>query len=160
VSERRLVAVLGYSDGSTNGLHPVCAARLARAAQEVEPGDAVLLSGWARGRQPDSEAELMAQAWDTPTHRVLVDREARSTFGNAVGAAGLARALAVREVVVVTSGWHGRRASALVRAALRPAGPRVVLAATDERGSLGARLRELVCWTLVPAQAALAARKR
>lgn len=160
MSEARLVAVLGYSDGSTDGLHPICAARLARAAQEVEPEDIILLSGWARGRRPDSEAELMAQAWDTPAHRVVVDRGARSTFGNAVGAAALARALAVGEVVVVTSGWHGRRASALVRTALKPAGPRVVLASTDERGSLGARLRELACGLLVPVQAAFAARKR
>ena len=161
MSETRLVAVLGYSDGSTKGrLHPICAARLARAEDEVEPEDVVLLSGWARGRRPDSEAELMARAWDTPAHRVLVDCRARSTFGNAIGAAALARALGVREVVVVTSGWHGRRASALVRAALHPAGPRAVLASTDERGSLGARLRELACWLLVPVQTVFAARKR
>jgi hypothetical protein len=36
----------------------------------------------------------------------------------------------------------------------------VTLAATDERGGIGARLRELACWTLVPFQAALARRKR
>ena len=161
MSEARLVAVLGYSEGSTNGrLHPICAARLARAAEEVEPGDAVILSGWARRRRPASEAEFMARAWAPPVRRLVLDRTARSTLGNAIGVARAARALGVGEVVVVTSGWHGRRASALVGAALRPAGPRVVLAATDERGSLGARLRELVCWTLVPAQAALAARKR
>ena len=102
----------------------------------------------------------MARAWAPPVRRLVLDRTARSTLGNAIGVARAARALGVGEVVVVTSGWHGRRASALVRAALRPAGPRVVLASTDERGSLGARLRELACWLLVPVQAALAARKR
>jgi len=161
VSEARLVAVLGYSDGSTNGrLHPICAARLVRAAEEVKPGDAVLLSGWARRRRPASEAELMARAWAPPVRRLVLDRTARSTLGNAIGVARAARALGVGEVVVVTSGWHGRRASALARAALRDAAPRVRLAVTSERGTPRARLRELACWLLVPVQSALAARTR
>ena len=46
----RLVAVLGFSDGRTTGLHPVCAARLARAEREVRAEDVVLFTGWARGR--------------------------------------------------------------------------------------------------------------
>ncbi len=160
MSEPRLVAVLGYSDGSTSGLHPVCVARLARAEQEVEPGDAVLLSGWTRRRGPASEAESMARAWNGRSARVLLDRDARSTYGNAVGTAAAARALGVREVVLVTSGWHGRRASALVRAALHRTEHLVLVAATDERGTPRARLRELACWLLVPVQAAFAARKR
>ena len=160
MSEARLVAVLGYSDGSTNGrLHPVCAARLVRAAEEVEPGDAVLLSGWTRRRGPASEAELIARAWNGRSAKVLLDRDARSTYGNAVGTAAAARALGVREVVLVTSGWHGRRASALLRAALHRTEHRIVVAATDEPGTLRARLRELACWTLVPVQAVFAAGK-
>ena len=160
MTERRLVAVLGYSNRSLHGLHPVCAARLACAREEAEPGDVVLLSGRSRGRRAVPEAELMARAWGVPASRLVVDRNARSTFGNVRGVAAAARALAVGEVVLVTSGWHGRRASVLLRAALRGGGLRVTLAATAERGTLGAHVRELACWPLVPLQAAFAGRRR
>jgi uncharacterized SAM-binding protein YcdF (DUF218 family) len=156
VSAPRLVAVLGYSKGNRHELHPVCAARLTRASAEARPGDVVLLSGCARGRRPVSEADLMARAWTGPPARLVVDRTARSTYGNAVAAAAAARAHALDDVVLVTSGWHGRRAQALLRAAL---GRAVTLAATDEPGGVATRLRELACWALVPFQATLAGRK-
>lgn len=156
---RRLVAVLGYSNGG-HELHSVCAARLARAQTEARAGDVVLLSGWARRRSPSSEADLMARAWEGAATDVLVDDAARSTYGNVVAAAAAARSLSVEEVVLVTSGWHGRRAAALLRAALRGTGPRVTLAVTAERGGVAARARELACWPLVPVQAFLAARTR
>ena len=160
MTDTRLVAVLGYSDGSGDELHPVCAARLERGAEEARSGDAVLLTGWARRRRRASEAELMARAWAGPRARVFLDRDARSTYGNAVAAAKAARALSSREVVLVTSGWHGRRASTLLRAALQGTPTQIVLATTDERGTRRARLRELVCWTLVPFQTGFAARRR
>jgi hypothetical protein len=47
----------------------------------------------------------------------------------------------------------------LVRAALRDTGRELKLAATDDRGSLSHRLHELACWTVVPLQAVLAARR-
>lgn len=154
---RRLVAVLGYSRGRTESdLHPVCAARLARAAEETKPGDVVLFSGWRR-RGADSEAELMARTWAGRAGQVLLDTRARSTYGNVVGAAAAARKVSAEEVVVVTSGWHGRRAGTLMRAAFPHA---VVLASTEERGTPGARLRELTCWLLVPFQVALVRRTR
>lgn len=156
----RLVAVLGYSNGADDGLHPVCAARLERATEEVRREDVVLLSGWARGRRAVSEAELMARSWNGRAGRVVLDSSARSTLGNALAVAATAREHEAGEVVLVTSGWHGRRATALLRAALRGTATRVVLAATNERGSAGARVRELTCWALVPIQAALAARRR
>ncbi len=156
----RLVAVLGYSGRREQELHPVCAARLARAAGEAGPTDAVLFSGRARGRRRMSEAELMERAWRGAPATILLDPAARSTYANAVAVARSARTLGVGEVVLVTSGWHGRRAAALVRAALRGDGGTVSVAATDERGSLGHRCRELLCWPLVPFQAALAARQR
>jgi uncharacterized SAM-binding protein YcdF (DUF218 family) len=159
MSRGRLVAVLGYSGGRTSDLHAVCAARLARAAEETTPADAVLLSGWARGSRRTSEAELMAGAWCGSASRILLDPDARSTYGNAVAVAASARRLGVSEIVLVTSGWHGRRAAALVRAALRDTGRELKLAATDERGSRSNRLRELACWTVVPLQAVLAARR-
>lgn len=150
----RLVAVLGYSSRRGSDLHPVCAARLAHAAGEARPTDVVLLSGWS------PETELMAGAWRGASAEMLLDSSARSTYDNAVAIARSARELGVGEIVLVTSGWHGRRAAALVRAAARGFEGHVHLVATDERGSLGHRCRELLCWTLVPLQSALAARQR
>jgi uncharacterized SAM-binding protein YcdF (DUF218 family) len=156
----RLVAVLGYSDRRTHGLHPVCAARLARAEGEARPADTVLLSGWARHRTHAPEAELMAHAWTSPVRRVILDRNARSTIGNAVGVARAARRANADEVVLVTSGWHGRRAAALARAALFGSGTKVTLATTQEHATRGARLRELACWAVLPVLAVMAARTR
>jgi uncharacterized SAM-binding protein YcdF (DUF218 family) len=156
----RLVAVLGYSAGRTNALHPICAARLARAESEARPGDAVLFSGWARRRTSSPEADLMARAWTSPARRVILDRNARSTVGNALGVARAARRVEAHEVVLVTSGWHGRRASALARAALFRSQTRLTLATTSEPATRAARLRELACWALVPVLAVVAARTR
>jgi vancomycin permeability regulator SanA len=156
----RLVAVLGYSDGSTTRLHPICSARLDRAADVSRPNDVVLLSGWSRAGRQTSEAELMAAGWTGAARRVVLDRRARSTLGNAIGIARAARALDAREVVVVTSSWHGRRARTLVRAALAGTRARVVLAAASERPRRPARVREVACWSLVPLLALVAARAR
>ena len=156
----RLVAVLGYSDRQGDGLHPVCAARLARAESEVRPDDTVLLSGWAKRRAEAAEAELMARAWTAHAGHLILDHTARSTVGNAVGIARIARQAGAREVVVVTSSWHGRRASALARAALTGSQVNVTLATTDERGTYRARARELACWLTLPVMAIVAARAR
>jgi uncharacterized SAM-binding protein YcdF (DUF218 family) len=153
----RLVAVLGYSERATAGLHPVCEARLARAQEEARPDDVVLFSGWAR-RPPGrpSEADLMAKAWAVPVRSRLVDRGARTTLGNAVGIARLARDLGAEEVLLVTSSWHGRRASALVRASLVGSPIRIRVAGTDERITARRGARELVAWALVPLLALVA----
>lgn len=156
----RLVAVLGYSDRRTSALHPVCAARLARAEYEVRPDDSVLFSGWARRKTFQPEAELMARAWTSPARRVILDRNARSTIGNALAVGRAARGLGVDEVVLVTSGWHGRRASVLVRSALFGSRTRVTLATTDERGTYGARIREIASLALLPVVAVAAACSR
>ena len=156
----RLVAVLGYSDRRTSALHPICAARLARAENEVRPDDSVLFSGWARRRIFQPEAELMARAWTSPARRVILDRNARSTIGNALAAGRAARRLGVDEVVLVTSGWHGRRASVLVRSALFGSRTRVTLATTSDAATHAARIRELACWALVPVVAVAAACSR
>lgn len=156
----RLVAVLGYSDGTGAELHPVCAARLGRAADAVEPEDAVLFSGWARHGATRPEAELMARAWTRPVRKVVLDRGASTTAGNAIGIARAVRALGVEEVVLVTSSWHGRRAGVLLRAALAGSGTRVALVTTDEPPKPSSRIRELACWSLVPVLAVVAARSR
>ena len=156
----RLVAVLGYSDGRANALHPVCAARLARAEREATPVDAVLFSGWARRKTSSPEADLMARAWTSPAARIILDRNARSTVGNALAVARAVRRVRAHEVVLVTSGWHGRRAYVLARAALFRSPTKVTLVTTDERATPTAHLRELACWTVLPFLAVAAARTR
>jgi hypothetical protein len=156
----RLVAVLGYSDGSRPELHPVCAARLERAADVAGPEDAVLFSGWARRGAAAGEAELMARAWTGRAGRVLLDRGARTTAGNAIGIARAARALDADAVVLVTSSWHGRRALALARAALAGSDARLELVTTSESPRPGVRARELAGWGFVPVLALVAARAR
>jgi uncharacterized SAM-binding protein YcdF (DUF218 family) len=156
----RLVAVLGFSDGRTSELHRVCATRLARAEQVVCPDDVVLFSGWARRRTIATEADLMAEAWKAPARARVVDRHARTTLGNALSIARLARELDADEVVLVTSSWHARRASALLRAALAGSGATLRVAAADERVTPLRGLRELASWTVVPLLALVAARTR
>jgi hypothetical protein len=107
--------------------------RIARAI--ARPDDVVLLSGWSRTGRSDSEAEIMAQAWRGAAARVLLDRGARTTTGNAIGIGRVARSVGAAEVVVVTSSWHGCRARALARAALAGTGIRVDLVTTGERAA-------------------------
>ena len=154
----RLVVVLGYSDGESS-LHPICTARLRRAEALARPEDVVLLSGWARHPSSTSEAELMERAWGGPSARLITSADARTTYGNARAAAAAAAEVGAHDVVLVTSRWHERRAARLFRAALRGSGPRLVLASADGKGTRAARLRELVCWTFVPVQAVVAARR-
>jgi uncharacterized SAM-binding protein YcdF (DUF218 family) len=161
MSGSRLIAVLGYSNGRGHELHEICVRRLRRAEQEARAEDVVLLSGWARGRRAASEAELMARAWSGRASRIVVDHTARTTAGNVAGAAAAARQLSTSEVVLVTSSWHGKRAAALLHAALDGTGARVSLAVTDEPVSVSGRLREAACWAAVPFQrAAVRARSR
>lgn len=158
----RLVAVLGYSEASGREcLHDVCLERLAQAKEQAKPGDVVLFTGWARGgRVAASEAELMAASWTTPSSRRLIDRGARTTLGNAIAIGRAARQLDATEVVVVTSGWHARRAGVLVRAALVGSGVKLRMAATAEAATRRTGLRELAAWTVVPLLALVAVRTR
>ncbi len=156
----RLVAVLGYSDGSGSELHPVCAARLARACAEARPDDVILFSGWARRRLARAEADLMAASWTAPARAKLVDRGARTTLGNAIGIGRAARRLGVDEVVVVTSDWHARRAALLVRASLRGSHTPVRIMAAAEPRLAPNGVRELIAWTIAPLLAVVAARTR
>ena len=150
----RVVAVLGFSGRRGGGLHPVCAARVARAGELATADDVVVLSGWARTRGGDSEAELMRRAWRGPAARVLLDDGARHTAENAAHAAGLARDLGAGEVLVVTSRWHAPRAAAFFRWYLRGSGVGVRVASV--RGPLAPLpvAREAAVWPLVPAQIA------
>lgn len=152
----RVVAVLGYGGGG-EALHPVCAARLRRAADVAGPDDVVVLSGWAR-RGGASESSAMHRAWRGSSARLVADPFARSTLDNVLRATTLAREVGARELVVVTSGWHARRARALARRAVRGTGLSVTVVATRERGAVRDRVRELACWAALPAQ--VAARRR
>jgi hypothetical protein len=144
----RLIAVLGYSDRRTCGLHDLCAARLQHAEQLVAEDDAVLLSGWSRRRGSSSEAELMRRAWNGGRVRFIEDATARSTRGNAASVAEAARRLGATEVTVITSRWHAYRARALVRAAL----PETSAQTSSPPGRPPASLlaRELACLAVLP----------
>ena len=140
----KLVAVLGYSRRRGEGLHPVCADRLAAAESTADGVDAVLLSGWSRRPGRASEASLMQAAWRGPNVPLLDDGDARTTVGNARAVAAAAKAIEATEVVVVTSSWHRRRAGSLVRAALGP-DVRLELVSPDRPAPLHLVGRELVC---------------
>jgi uncharacterized SAM-binding protein YcdF (DUF218 family) len=140
----RLVVVLGYSDRRGDGLHPICAARLATAAALASPDDTVVLTG-----RP--EAELMRRAWQGSSNRLLCDTGAGVTAESAAHTARLVRELGVSEVVVVTSWWHCRRTGLLFRRALNGTGAGV---RTVPSPSWTPRLllREAAAFALVPLQ--------
>jgi DUF218 domain-containing protein len=145
----RLVAVLGYSDGRSEALHGLCAARLEHAEEVAESTDAVLFSGWGR-RDCAAEAELMRAAWKGHGVTLLTDSHARNTMDNAASVADAARQLNVGAVIVVTSWWHAFRARLLVRAVL----PKVAVHSSSAAGRPPARLllRELGCLLALPYQ--------
>jgi DUF218 domain len=147
----RVVVVLGYSNGSRPGLHPICAARLARAAELSTEDDVVVLSGWSRVTHSPAEAELMSAAWTGRAREVVVDPDARTTVENAANAVDDVVRVGAREVLIVTSSWHAARAKAAFRWLLRGRGV-TVGAASPRGGSLRASLRELVLWAFLPAQ--------
>ena len=153
----RLLVVLGYSAGRRNGLHPVCAARLERAAR-VEDADAVVLTGGARRDGALPEAELMRRAWEGSQERIICDTESRITAENAARVAALVRELGAHEVVVVTSWWHRVRAALLFRLLFRETGARVRVIAARGPWSPRLMLRELACLALVPVQVGRARR--
>jgi uncharacterized SAM-binding protein YcdF (DUF218 family) len=154
----RLIAVLGYSGGQGAGLHPVCAARLARAAEISSPEDVVVLSGWARSADGESEAALMAAAWSGAAAEVVVDPVARTTVENAHNTINDVLRVGAREIVVVTSSWHAPRARVAFRWLLRFTGVKVRSACPPGR-SVAASLRELPLWVLLPFQLGFAERR-
>ena len=154
----RVVVVLGYSDGGLGALHPVCAARLDRAAEISTEDDVIVLSGWARVGGTHSEAELMRAAWRGSAREVVVDPDARTTVENMANALNDVLRVGAHEVVVVTSSWHAPRAKAALRWLLRHTGIKVRSAAPPG-GSRRAALRELTLWTLLPFQLWAAGRK-
>jgi uncharacterized SAM-binding protein YcdF (DUF218 family) len=154
----RVIVVLGYSSGDADELHPVCEARLETAATIATSDDVVVLSGWARRGGTRSEAELMAAAWHGASAQLVVDPDARTTVENMANALNDVLRVGAREVVVVTSSWHAPRAKAALRSLLRHTGVKV-RSASPPGSSLGASLRELTLWPLLPVQLRMAARK-
>ena len=129
----RVIVVLGYSDGGRGELHEECAARLVRAAEVSTSDDVVVLSGWARVRGTQSEAELMRAAWRGLAGELVVDPDARTTVGNMANAVNDILRVGAREVVVVTSSWHAPRAKAALRWLLRYTGVKVRAETTPRR---------------------------
>ena len=154
----RVIVVLGYSDGGRGELHEECAARLDRAAEVSTSDDVVVLSGWARVRGTQSEAELMRAAWRGVAGELVVDPDARTTVGNMANAVNDILRVGAREVVVVTSSWHAPRAKAALRWLLRYTGVNV-RAETTPRRSVRSSARELLVWPLLPFQLWEAGRK-
>jgi uncharacterized SAM-binding protein YcdF (DUF218 family) len=151
VSAARVVVVLGYSDGGDGELHPVCAARLERAAEMTTQDDVVVLSGWARVPDTYSEAELMRAAWRGQAREVVVDPDARTTVDNMANAMNDVLRVGAKEVLVVTSAWHAPRAKAALRWLLRSTGIRV-RAVSPPGGTWRESIRELPLWLLLPFQ--------
>jgi uncharacterized SAM-binding protein YcdF (DUF218 family) len=149
---KRVVAVLGFSARRHDALHPICAARVARAQAIAERDDVVVLSGWARRGSATAEAELMAAAWQGSPAAVLRDAGARHTVENAMSIVGTAGELGADELVVVTSWWHRPRARALVRRAARPEGITVRTVSAPSPLSPSLLLRELGCLAALPLQ--------
>lgn len=140
----RLVVVLGYSARGDQGLHPVCAARVATAAGVASEEDTVVLTG-----RP--EAELMRAAWQGRALDVVCETDAGVTAESAAHVARLAGELGVSEVVAVTSWWHCRRTAFLFRRALRGSGVAVsTVGAPSWTGRL--LLREAAAYALLPVQ--------
>ena len=146
----KVVAVLGYSDGGSPSLHAVCASRLALAGTLAEPGDTVVLSGWARTVGGVPEAELMRRAWQGPGCELVLDPGPRTTAENAAATMALARRLRAHEVVVVTSWWHRFRAALFFRAVAGGIPVRVVAVAHPTPARL--LVREAGAFVLAPAQ--------
>ncbi len=155
---RRLLVVLGYSDGRSRELHPICAARLDHAAGLAAEGDAVLFSGWSRHPSRLPEAELMRRAWSGSGEALISDPDSRITAENAANAARHARELGVQEVLVVTSSWHRARARVLFRSLLPDLQVTVVGAQTP--GSPRHYAREAAVFPLVPIQLRLVRRAK
>jgi uncharacterized SAM-binding protein YcdF (DUF218 family) len=149
----RLLVVLGYSRRRGKGLHPICAARVARAAEVARTGDVVVLSGTA------PEVRLMQGAWPPPLE-VVTDAAARRTADTAVSAASLVDTLGVDEIVLVTSWWHAPRTRLLVLLALGRGAPPVMTARAGGPWTPAQLLREIACFLLVPIQLWLARARR
>jgi uncharacterized SAM-binding protein YcdF (DUF218 family) len=147
-----VIAVLGYSPRRSGRLHRVCSARVDRASVIAREGDVVVLSGWSRDRDGETEAALMARAWNGPAVELVTETDARHTAGNAAAVAQVARASAAADLVLVTSWWHSPRATALLRAALRGSSVRVTAVRAPSQPSPGLLLRELACLAALPVQ--------
>jgi uncharacterized SAM-binding protein YcdF (DUF218 family) len=154
----RLVVVLGYSERGHARLHPVCAGRLALAAEIAREDDVVVLSGWARVSGSTAEAELMRDAWTGSAADVVADPTARTTVENAWNARDDVRRSGAEQVIVVTSRWHAPRARAAFRAALKGLDARVEVV-SPPAANARASLRELPLWLLLPFQLAAARRR-
>lgn len=148
---KRVIVVLGYSNGGQDELHPICAARLDKAAEIARSDDVLVLSGWARSGGGRPEAELMKAAWRGAAAQIVVDPNARTTVENLANALNDILRVGASEVVVVTSSWHAPRAKAAMRWLLMHTGIKVTSASPAER-SMRASLRELGVWPLLPFQ--------
>jgi uncharacterized SAM-binding protein YcdF (DUF218 family) len=149
----RVVAVLGYSRGGGDRLHPICAQRLEHAQTLADGADAVILSGLP-------EAELMLASWTGPEVALIADPASRHTAENARNIAAEARELGADELVVVTSSWHRRRVALLMRAALAGSGIALSVESPESGRPTLLLAREVACFAVLPVQLARTKSKR
>jgi uncharacterized SAM-binding protein YcdF (DUF218 family) len=95
----------------------------------------------------------MHAAWQGPETQIVCDTNARNTAENAAAIARIARELGATQVVLVTSGWHARRAGLLVRAVLRGTGIDVQTSSPEDPATVRQRVRELAALAWAPVQA-------
>ena len=93
----------------------------------------------------------MRAAWRGAAREVVVDPDARTTVQNLANALNDVFRVDASEVVVVTSSWHARRATAAMRWFLRRRDVGVRAESPPGR-STRAALRELALWPLLPFQ--------
>jgi uncharacterized SAM-binding protein YcdF (DUF218 family) len=148
----RVIAVLGYSPRRSDRLHPVCSARVERACEVARDGDMVVLSGWSRHPGVEPEGALMARAWHGPEVDLVTETDARHTVGNAAVVAREARDAGAAELVLVTSWWHSRRATLLVRAALHGSDVHVTAVRAPSQPSFALLAREVCFLAALPLQ--------
>lgn len=109
-------AVVVISGGDTE-------ARVRGAIEVYKKGvtDLIIVSGAAADKKWESNAAMMkrqAVVAGVPEDRIIMDERAENTYENAENVAGIVRSLELEEIVLVTSGYHQRRAYLEFRGAL------------------------------------------
>jgi uncharacterized SAM-binding protein YcdF (DUF218 family) len=114
------IVVLGAAIGRDGMASDALARRIRHGIALFEAGAAprLILCGGDSSRAGVSEAAVMrdvALAAGVPTTAILLDERSASTFDNAKETAQLMRAHALATVILVSEGYHLRRARALFR---------------------------------------------
>jgi uncharacterized SAM-binding protein YcdF (DUF218 family) len=105
---QKVDAIVAISGGDTN-------ARTDKAIELYKSGwaDKLIFSGAAVDKTGPSNAKVMqirAENAGVPSDRIFLDESSESTHQNAVNSSGIFRSQNITSVILVTSGYHQRRA--------------------------------------------------